>query len=410
MTGLRIAYMVGTVGGGTGQHVAMLAAGCAAGGNTVTVFGPAQVGRQFFADALAPAREGAGGRPGGQAAVTFVPVEIADRPRPAHDVAAVLRLRRLLAHSAPDVVHAHGLRAGAAAALALTGPGAPGPMGAPGGHGSPPPAAARGRRAPLAVTVHNAPPGGSLAGAVYAGLERIVARRSDVVACVSSDLAARMLGLGAAQVCRALVPAEPAPVPTAGAVAAIRAGVGVDGRPVVLAVGRLASQKGFATLLAAAGRWRGHDADPVLVLAGQGPLDRALRAQADESGIRARFLGQRDDVPALLAAADVVVVPSLWEGQPLIVQEALRAGRPLVASRAGGIPDLTGEDGALLVPPGDAPALAAAVLSVLADPALAARLGSAARSRARALPSQEDAVEAAIALYQRMSPGLPPAT
>ena len=387
MTGLRIAYMVGTVGGGTGQHVAMLAAGCAAGGNTVTVFGPAQVGRQFFADALAPAREGAGGRPGGEAAVTFVPVEIADRPRPAHDVAAVLRLRRLLAHSAPDVVHAHGLRAGAAAALALTG-----------------------RRTALVVTVHNAPPGGSLAGAVYAGLERIVARRSDVVACVSSDLAARMLGLGAAQVCRALVPAEPAPVPTAGAVAAIRAGVGVDGRPVVLAVGRLASQKGFATLLAAAGRWRGHDADPVLVLAGQGPLDRALRAQADESGIRARFLGQRDDVPALLAAADVVVVPSLWEGQPLIVQEALRAGRPLVASRAGGIPDLTGEDGALLVPPGDAPALAAAVLSVLADPALAARLGSAARSRAQALPSQEDAVEAAIALYQRMSPGLPPAT
>jgi glycosyltransferase involved in cell wall biosynthesis len=381
MTGLRIAYVVGTVGGGTGQHAAMLARGCAAGGNSVTVFGPAQVGRRYFADARAPAWEGASGGPAGGAAVTFVPVEIADRPRPAHDGAAVLRLRRLLARSVPDVVHAHGLRAGAAAALALTG-----------------------RRTALAVTVHNAPPGGSLAGAVYTVLERIVARRSDVVACVSSDLAARMSGLGAAGVCRALVPAAPAPVPAAEAVTAVRAGLGAVGHPVVLAAGRLAAQKGFATLLAAAGRWRGHDPDPVLVLAGQGPLDQALRAQADAGGIRARFLGQRDDVPALLAAADVVVVPSLWEGQPLIVQEALRAGRPLVASRAGGIPDLTGEDGALLVPPGDAPALAAAVLAVLADPAIAARLSSAAHARAAALPTQEDAVAAALALYGRMRP------
>ena len=84
-----------------------------------------------------------------------------------------------------------------------------------------------------------------------------------------------------------------------------------------------------------------------------------------------RFLGQRGDVPALLAAADVVVVPSHWEGQPLIVQEALRAGAPLVASRVGGIPDLTGEDAALLVPPRDNGKLAAAVLSVLGDQALA---------------------------------------
>ena len=92
----------------------------------------------------------------------------------------------------------------------------------------------------------------------------------------------------------------------------------------------------------------------MLALAGAGPLDQRLRAEADARGLRMRFLGQRGDVPALLAAADVVVVPSRWEGQPLIVQEALRAGRPLVASRTGGIPGLTGEDAAVLVPPGDA--------------------------------------------------------
>jgi glycosyltransferase involved in cell wall biosynthesis len=96
------------------------------------------------------------------------------------------------------------------------------------------------------------------------------------------------------------------------------------------------------------------------------------------------------------------VVPSLWDGQPLVVQEALRSGRPLVASRIGGIPDLTGEDGALLVPAGDAGALARAVLSVLGDPGLAARLRAAATERSDALPGVGDAVDSAIALYRRV--------
>jgi len=97
-----------------------------------------------------------------------------------------------------------------------------------------------------------------------------------------------------------------------------------------------------------------------------------------------------------------VVLPSMWEGQPLVLQEALRAGRPLVASRAGGIPDLTGEDGALLVPPGDATALAGAVLSILDDPVAAARLAVAATERARGLPDADDAVDSVAALYGRL--------
>jgi glycosyltransferase involved in cell wall biosynthesis len=95
-------------------------------------------------------------------------------------------------------------------------------------------------------------------------------------------------------------------------------------------------------------------------------------------------------------------VPSLWDGQPLVVQEALRSGRPLVASRAGGIPDLTGEDGALLVPAGDAGALAGAVLSVLDDPGAAARLRAAATERSNMLPGDEDAVDSAIVVYRRV--------
>ncbi|HKA97166.1 MAG TPA: glycosyltransferase family 4 protein [Streptosporangiaceae bacterium] len=373
---MRVAYVVGTVAGGAGEHVAMLARGCAQRGAEVTVYGPAQAGRRFFrADPPAP--------PG--PAVGFVPVEIADRPRPARDVAAVLRLRGLLADARPDVVHAHGLRAGAAAALALMGL----------------------TRGALAVTVHNAPPASGTAAAVYAVLERIVARRADAVICVSADLAARMRRLGAAVAGPAIVPAPvswPAGTPDGQAVAAARAGIARPGEPVVLAVGRLAPQKGFATLLAAAARWQGREPCPVIALAGTGPLDQVLRAAADAGGIRMRFLGQRGDVPVLLAGADVVAVPSLWEGQPLIVQEALRAGRPLVASRVGGIPDLTGQDAAVLVPPGDAAALADAVLSVLDDPALSCKLGAAARARADALPTPDDAVDAALGLYRRLSP------
>jgi glycosyltransferase involved in cell wall biosynthesis len=365
----RIAYVLGTSTGGTGRHVAMLAAEFAARGAAVRVFGPAATGQRFLP-------------PGGL--VSFGPVEIAAQPRPAHDLATVRRLRRRLREWAPDVVHAHGLRAGALTALAL---------GA--SHGG------RGRPV-LVVTVHNAAPQGLAAGLVYAVLERVAARRADAVTWVSGDLARRMRRAGAQDAGRALVPAPAFAPPTREQVAAARAGLGAGQRPVVLAVGRLAAQKGYPVLLAAATRWQDRDPVPLLVVAGEGPLAGRLSGEADASGLAVRFLGQRDDVPALLGTADVVVVPSLWEGQPLIVQETLRLARPLVATRAGGIPELTGTDGALLVPPGDPVALATAVLSVLDDPGRADALSAAATQRARGLPSIGDAVDSAAALYERL--------
>ena len=377
---LKVAYVLGTTAGGTGRHVAMLAEGCAARGAAVTVFGPADTERRFFHDH------------GGFAALygadvprswKFMRVEIADRPRPAHDAAALLRLRRLLRESSPDVVHAHGLRAGAIAALALAGVPA--------------------RRSALLVTVHNTPPAGGPAGVIYAVLGRIVARRADAVASVSADLAAWMRRLGARDGGLALVPAPAAAGPSAGELAKVRQELGGADRPVVLAVGRLAAQKGFGTLLAAAARWQRRDPAPLLVIAGDGPLADGLHSQARSAGLAVRFLGQRGDIPALLAAADVVVVASSWEGQPLVVQETLRAGRPLVATRVGGIPDLTGEDGALLVPPADADRLASAVLSVLDDPERGKKLGAAAFARAAMLPDETAAIDAALAVYGRIA-------
>ena len=188
-------------------------------------------------------------------------------------------------------------------------------------------------------------------------------------------------------------------------VAAAREDLGGTDGPAVFAAGRLAEQKGFAVLIDAAVRWQGRDPCPRLAIAGEGPLADALASQARAVGVPVRFLGRRNDVPALMAAADVVVVPSLWDGQPLVVQEALRSGRPLVASRAGGIPDLTGENGALLVPAGDAGALAGAVLSVLDNRAMAARLRAVATERGNALPGRGEAVGSAVALYRQVLAG-----
>jgi glycosyltransferase involved in cell wall biosynthesis len=386
VTGRPITYVVGATAGGTGRHVVMLAAGCAAAGLHVCVCGPAWLGPQLAA--AVGKQAGDRGRPASQRP-QFEVVPIGTRPRPGKDAAAVRLLRAALRRTAPSVVHAHGLRAGALAALALR----PFPGSAwPGG-----------RRPALVVTVHNAPPPGRPAAAGYGALERLVARRADVVLCVSADLTARIRRLGAREVGRALVPA-PAAVPTQepGPCGFPAAWAGGDRRPVVLAAGRLTAQKGLDTLVAAAASWRGRRPEPVLAVAGTGPLAGPLARQAAALRVDARFLGWRDDLPALLAAADVFVLPSRWEGQPLVLQEALRAGRPVVAADVGGVREVTG-DAALLVPPGDPQALAAAVLRVLDDARLARGLAEAAAARARELPGEAEAVAAAIALYERLS-------
>ena len=381
----RVALVVGTTAGGTGAHVRMLATGLAGRGIGVSVLGPSSADAAF----------GFGAADG----VRFSPVEFGDRPR-LGDVAAVLRLRRLSGHgpaaAKSDVVHAHGLRAGALTVLALAG--------------------LRHRARPrLVVTVHNAPPAGAGARVlVYRVLERVVARGADLVLGVSSDLEARMRSAGARQVGRAIVssadPGPPRPTPTtpttfAPVTASVSGSTPASTRPLVLAVGRLAAQKDFGTLLAAAAQWRDLDPPPLLALAGDGPLAGELRAQAVSLGVDAAFLGHRDDVPSLLAAATVFVLPSRWEGQPLILQEALRAGAAIVATRVGGIPDLVGDDAAVLIRPGDAQALAVAVRAVLADPPLAARLRIAAAVRGAALPTAADAVAAALAAYaQALAP------
>ena len=221
------------------------------------------------------------------------------------------------------------------------------------------------------ITVHNAPPDGRAARLVYGVLEGICARRADLGALRVGGPAGADARAGGPTAEQFDVPAPPASLPTAADVARARADVGGGDRPVVLAVGRLAPQKGLDVLIDAAVRWRARDPRPRTVIAGEGPLAAALRAQARQSGADVELLGARRDVPALLAIADVVVIPSRWEARALILQRAMRAGRPIVATSVGGAPELTGPDGAILVPAGDPGALAAAVTAVLDDTALA---------------------------------------
>jgi glycosyltransferase involved in cell wall biosynthesis len=383
---LRLALLVAAVSGGTARHVAALADGCSRAGLAVSGYGPPST-RRLFGPAAA-----------------FTPVNITDRPRPARDVVALARLRRALRAARPDVVHAHGVRAGAFAALALAGWRGQGrrqqgrrQQGR----------RQQGRRPALAVTVHNGPPAGRLNRAVYAALERVCARRADAVLCASADLVARMRAAGAAGAEQFDVPAGPPEPPSPAAVARAAADIGANGRPVVLAVGRLAPQKGFDVLVAAATRWASRDPAPRTVIAGSGPLAAQLADQARRSGADVLLLGERDDVPALLAQADVFVLPSRWEARALTLQEAMRAGRPVVATAAGGTPDVTGKDAALLVPPGDAGALALAVLAVLDDAGLAASLSRAGQARAAAFPTEQDAVRQAGALYRRLAAARP---
>ena len=138
------------------------------------------------------------------------------------------------------------------------------------------------------------------------------------------------------------------------------------------------------------------------VLVGDGPERPAMEALADRLGIapRVTFEGRIPDPAGVLAAGDVVVLPSLSEGLPRVVLEALGLGKPVVATRVGGIPEII-EDGrtGLLVSPDDPGALAAAVSQLWRDPAFARRLGDAGREEVRSRFSVEQAVRQTERLY-----------
>ena len=351
----RILQVCGSAAGGVRVHLADCARLLAADGHDVIVEAPAAV---LDGLDIGPARA--------------EPLEIGPRPS-LNDTLAVARLRRLGRRA--DVLHAHGLRAGALAALAL--------------------GRRRRGRTRLVVTLHNLTVGGRLTTLVGDRLERLIARRADLVLAVSPDLAERAQDLGAPHVEVAIIPAvspqQPAEPSTSDAAAAEDAWPRSGAR--LLTVARLAPQKGLPLLLeATAILSREVDAGRLTAftwaLAGDGPGREQAAERIAAEQLPVTLLGRRSDAPALMEVADVVVQTSLWEGQPLTIQEALRAGTAIVATDVGGTA-VTARGGAVLVDP-QAQAIAEALRTLLSDPEARTRAAERAQAAARGLPGLED--------------------
>jgi glycosyltransferase involved in cell wall biosynthesis len=170
----------------------------------------------------------------------------------------------------------------------------------------------------------------------------------------------------------------------------------------VVVVANLRAEKGHDVLIDAAPSVLRCFPDAQFELVGAGPELGALRARANARGVAHAFafLGERDDVPARLAAADIFLLPSRSEAFPNAVLEAMAAGLPVVASGVGGILELI-DDGrtGLLTPPGDAIALANRLCALMSDPALGVRLARAAQADVEQRYSFDRMVAAFDALY-----------
>ena len=192
--------------------------------------------------------------------------------------------------------------------------------------------------------------------------------------------------------------------------AAVRAELGLD--PEVLAVGTVANlraQKAYPHLLKAAVEVVEQLPDVRFVAVGQGPLEGEIRALHSRLGLGNRFLllGHRPDAVRVMAACDVFVLASLYEGLGVAVMEALALGLPVVATAVGGVPEVVehGREG-LLVPPGRPSELAAALVTLLEDPESRRRMAEAAAQRGTQL-SIDSAVRRTEAVYHEIAMAAP---
>jgi glycosyltransferase involved in cell wall biosynthesis len=239
-------------------------------------------------------------------------------------------------------------------------------------------------------------------------LDRWTGRWVDHHVCVSQGVAEhvrRHLQLRAEQV--TVIPNGVALPAATRAAATVRAEWGIaECELLVLAIGRLHRQKGFATLIDAFAAMRPRLPGPArLLIVGDGPergrLERRIRVHG--LGESVHLAGRRDDVPDLLRAADLFVLSSLWEGMPNALLEAMAAGVPVVSTRVEGIEELLANSGCgLVVTPGSANELSSAMHRLLTGPDLAAETASRAQLFVKENFTWERSVQDYASLYDRL--------
>ena len=371
----RVLELSAQAAGGVRAHIRQVSQLLAKDGHQVLLAGPSNV--------ISPAPGAVGG-----ACLRTYQIDIGARPSGA-DLKALRQLKQLA--TTAQVIHAHGLRAGALAVLAAKRL----------------PAAKRPR---VVVTLHNLPVGSAPTRLVGKALHLVVVKGADYVLTVSPDLLekAKQLGLEAGEI--AVVPAparslsdcagtansetdfgttaslDPASGPGAGSGPGTSSDTDCDAAPRVLTIARLAPQKGLDLLLEAATLIKQRGIDFTWLVAGDGPLKAQLNQQIDDAALPVKLLGRREDIGALLSQADVVVQTSYWEGQPLTLREAMQAGRAIVATDVGGSAYTLAGCGQLVEP--QAGPLADAVVAVISDPKRRETLEAASRAAVAKIPGE----------------------
>jgi len=369
----RVLELSAQAAGGVRAHIRQVSQLLAKDGHQVLLAGPSNV--------ISPADGAVSG-----ACPRTYQIDIGARPSGA-DLKALRQLKQLAA--TVEVIHAHGLRAGALAVLAAKRL----------------PAAKRPR---VVVTLHNLPVGSAPTRLVGKALHLVVVKGADYVLTVSPDLLkkAKQLGLKAGEIAVVPAPARGCmdhaaqPEISQDSAQSLDAGSGVDSgsgygassdtdydaAPCLLTIARLAPQKGLDLLLEAATLIKQRGIDFTWLVAGDGPLKAQLNQQIATAALPVKLLGRREDIGALLSQADVVVQTSYWEGQPLTLREAMQAGRAIVATDVGGSAYTLAGCGQLVEP--QAGPLADAVVAVISDPKRRETLEAASRAAVAKIPGE----------------------
>ena len=308
--------------------------------------------------------------------------------RPLWDLRGLARMKAFLAGSGYSIVHTHTSKPGVVGTLAA-------------------------RRAGIPAVIHTFhlfpfhEESGRVATAAYGAAQRMAARWCDRIVAVSEFQRQWALRQGIGTPDQVIAIPNGVPVERARPTKAredIRGELGVGDAFVVLSTGRLARQKGLEFLVRAAAALRDLP-DLEVLLAGDGPLEQQLSTLVSELQLErtVTLLGHRSDIGDLLAAADLVVLPSLWEGLSISLLEAMAAGKPVVTTTLGGNVEVTNDgETAVLVPPKDPVSLASAIRKLAGDVSLRARLGRRGQEVQRERYTMRRMIDAYLDEYDRL--------